>query len=128
MNLPEGPITFDYVRSRARDIQFINLGEALTSRAVEGEETGVPVSTVVTAGCVTLCLLILDNGFSVTGQSACANPAEYDRDLGEKYAFEDALRKAIPHYGFLRREHLHGLEVAEAEAKSAAVGEDGPAA
>lgn len=43
---------------------------------------------------VTVCLLKLKNGFTVTGQSACVDPAEYNQTIGEQIAYkraEDAL-------------------------------------
>lgn len=33
----------------------------------------------------------LPNGFSVLGRSACVDPANFDPELGRKYAYEDAL-------------------------------------
>lgn len=42
---------------------------------------------------VTVCCLTLRNGFTVVGQSACASPENFDTDLGEKYAYEDARRQ-----------------------------------
>lgn len=42
---------------------------------------------------VTVACLELENGYCVTGQSACAIPAEFDEQKGKDYAFEDALKK-----------------------------------
>lgn len=49
---------------------------------------------------VTLCHLTLDNGYSVRGESACVNPANFDQALGEKYAYENAFSKLWPLFGF----------------------------
>lgn len=49
---------------------------------------------------VTLCHIVLDNGYSVRGESACVNPANFDKELGEKYAYEDAFKKLWPLFGF----------------------------
>lgn len=38
----------------------------------------------------TVCLLTLENGFEVVGSAACVNPEEYDREVGERLALEDA--------------------------------------
>lgn len=43
--------------------------------------------------CLTLCILVLKNGFTVVGKSACASPENYDAELGKKIAFEDARQQ-----------------------------------
>lgn len=45
---------------------------------------------------VTLCVLVLKNGFVAVGQSACADIANFDAVLGYKFAREDAVRQAWP--------------------------------
>lgn len=40
--------------------------------------------------------------FSVTGESACLNPADFDKELGEKYAFENAFEKLWQLEGYHR--------------------------
>lgn len=58
------------------------------------------------ANTLTVCVLTLRNGFTVTGQSACADPANYDRDLGESIARENAIKSIWPLEGYLLRELL----------------------
>lgn len=41
----------------------------------------------------TLALVKLNNGYVVTGQSAPADPENFNAELGQKFAQEDALRK-----------------------------------
>lgn len=41
----------------------------------------------------TLCNITLPSGFSVQGYSACVDPNSFDKELGENYAFEDAIKK-----------------------------------
>lgn len=53
---------------------------------------------------VTICTLILDNGYSVRGESACVNPANYDPAIGAKIAYDDAFKKLWPLFGFLLAE------------------------
>lgn len=43
----------------------------------------------------TICLITLDNGFEIVGTSSCVNPDMYNKQLGEKYAYEQAVSKAI---------------------------------
>lgn len=56
------------------------------------------------SGTVTLCQITLDNGFSVRGESACVNPANYNREIGEKISFDNAFRQLWPLFGFLLAE------------------------
>jgi len=33
---------------------------------------------------LTICILILNNGFTVVGESACASPENFNKELGQK--------------------------------------------
>ena len=54
----------------------------------------------------TSCLLTLKNGFTVHGESACASPENFDRDLGRKIARGNAVNKIWMLEGYLLREKL----------------------
>jgi hypothetical protein len=66
-------------------------------------------------GTLTVCVLTLVNGFTVTGESACASPENYDQDIGEHYARKDAERKIWPLEGYLLRQQLHDATMPEIE-------------
>lgn len=51
-----------------------------------------------------ICVITLDNGFTVTGESACVDPENFDRQIGEKIAFDKAYDKLWPLFGFLLAE------------------------
>lgn len=57
--------------------------------------------------CLTVCCLTLENGFTVTGESACASPENYNAEIGERIAFENARAKIWALEGYLLREKLH---------------------
>lgn len=61
---------------------------------------------VLPDGRTTLCVLTLENGYTIKGLSACVDAAEFNLDLGRKYAFEDALRQIWPLEGYLLAENL----------------------
>ena len=42
------------------------------------------------------CVLTLRNGFTVTGESACASPENFDAEIGRKIARENAINKVWP--------------------------------
>lgn len=53
---------------------------------------------------VTLCQIKLKNGYSVRGESACVNPENYNQQIGERIAYDNAFAKLWPLYGFLLAE------------------------
>lgn len=55
---------------------------------------------------LTFCVLEFRNGFTVTGESACASPENFDADLGRKIARQDAVQKIWPLMGYALKESL----------------------
>lgn len=55
---------------------------------------------------LTLCVLVMQNGFTVIGKSAPADAANFDHDLGARFAREDAIRQLWPLEGYALRERL----------------------
>jgi hypothetical protein len=49
---------------------------------------------------LTFCVLVLKNGFTVTGESACASPENFDADIGRKVARANAVNKIWPLMGY----------------------------
>lgn len=56
---------------------------------------------------LTFCVLVLKNGFTVTGESACASPENFDADLGRKIARQNAVNKIWPLMGYALKQRLH---------------------
>lgn len=59
---------------------------------------------------LTFCVLVLRNGFTVTGESACASPENFDAELGRKIARQNAVSKMWPLMGYALKESLHASE------------------
>ena len=74
-------VTPEYMKSRIADTTFTRIGETVTH-----------------------CRIILDNGFSVSGESACVNDANYNQQIGERIAYDNACRQLWPLFGFLLAE------------------------
>jgi hypothetical protein len=55
---------------------------------------------------LTFCVLVLKNGFTVTGESACASPENFDAELGRKIARQNAVQKVWPLLGYELRTKL----------------------
>jgi len=58
---------------------------------------------------LTFCVLVLRNGFTVTGESACASPENFDPDIGRKIARQNAVNKIWMLEGYLLKEKLSEL-------------------
>ena len=57
---------------------------------------------------LTFCVLVLRNGFTVTGESACASPENFDAELGRKVARQKALEDVWMVMGYELRTKLAG--------------------
>jgi len=55
---------------------------------------------------LTICVLVLRNGFTVTGESACASPENFDAEIGRKIARENAVNKIWMLEGYLLKQKL----------------------
>lgn len=55
---------------------------------------------------LTFCVLTLKNGFTVTGESACASPENFDAELGRKIARTNAINKIWPLMGYELKQRL----------------------
>ncbi|KPC32540.1 Uncharacterized protein ABJ99_4563 [Pseudomonas syringae pv. cilantro] len=56
---------------------------------------------------LTFCVLRLKNGFTVTGESACASPENFDAEIGRKIARQNAEQKIWPLMGYELKQRLH---------------------
>jgi len=56
---------------------------------------------------LTFCVLVLRNGFTVTGESACASPENFDAEIGRKVARANAMQKIWPLMGYALKDRLH---------------------
>lgn len=67
---------------------------------------GVDDGSTPPLGLLTFCVLVLRNGFTVTGESACASPENFDPEIGQKVARENAINKIWMLEGYLLKEKL----------------------
>lgn len=56
---------------------------------------------------LSICILVMRNGFTVIGKSAPASPENFDAEYGKKLAYEDAVRQLWPLMGFALKDRLH---------------------
>lgn len=58
-------------------------------------------------GRTTLCMLTLQNGFTVTGESSCVSIENYNEATGQKIARENAVDKVWPLMGYALADRLY---------------------
>lgn len=56
---------------------------------------------------LTFCVLVLRNGYTVTGESACASPENFKAEIGRKIAKDNARNKIWGLEGYLLRQNLY---------------------
>jgi hypothetical protein len=66
---------------------------------------GVPVHAALNV--LSICLVVMRNGFTVVGKSAPASPENFNAEFGRKLAYEDCIRQLWPLMGFALRDQLH---------------------
>lgn len=79
----------------------LTLTPALIDAAIKNEDYHVFGET-----CLTVCCLTLTNGFTVTGESACASPENFNAEIGRKIAKENARNKIWQLEGYLLKQKL----------------------
>lgn len=86
------------------DLDAEIVGELSFTVGAAADALGVPAVD----GCrlLTICVLTLKNGFTVTGESACASPENFDADIGHNIARANAREKIWPLLGFRLRDSL----------------------
>ena len=101
MNSDETAIEAEIQR---KNLNAPRLTPAMIDDAIVGEAYYVFPGTTLT-----ICALTLRNGYLVTGESAAASPANFDAELGQKIARDNARNKIWALEGYLLRTQLAGL-------------------
>ena len=83
-------------------------------------------TTIESLNLLTFCVLVLRNGFTVTGESACASPENFDAEIGRKIARQNAVAKVWPLMGYALKNELSRPALTEADALADLHGEPRP--
>ena len=108
-NLNAPRLTPDHIDSKIKAVEYI-LPRDVCKRdnGVEVFDAPLPLQTL------TFCILTLENGFTVTGESACASPENFDAEIGKKIAYDNAREKIWLLEGYLLKEKLnHQIKIQE---------------
>ena len=98
-------ITPDDVEANIASEHYFTARDGVYGATLEGP---LICDDIPALGLLTFCVLVLRNGFTVTGESACASPENFDAELGRKIARQNAVAKIWPLLGFRLRDKLAG--------------------
>jgi hypothetical protein len=72
--------------------------DAMTAKIDRVQYAAIPDTTL------TLCFVHMRNGYVLVGKSACVDPAKFDREMGERISYNDAIDQLWKLEGYLLSE------------------------
>lgn len=106
-------VSLDDIKAAISEKYFVSGAYAVGKNAPDlGARDGVPHPLTL----LTLCFLVMKNGFTIVGKSAPASADNFDQEYGKQLAYEDAVKQVWPLMGFALRDKL-SRRTAEADAK-----------
>ncbi len=87
------------------ELEKLSVAERVTLADVEANI--LKEDYIVHGGVLTICILTLQNGFMATGESACASPENFNKEMGEEIAKSRAISKVWEVMGYALRQKLH---------------------
>ena len=89
------------IEANIADEYYFTAGQGIDGEiASRTANNAVPYCYLKSLDLLTFCVLVLRNGFTVTGESACASPENFDAEIGRKIARENAVQKVWPLMGW----------------------------
>lgn len=76
---------------------------------------GVWDKAIASLGLLTICVLVLKNGYTVHGVSACASPENFNEETGRKIARENAIDAIWPLLGYELKTKLYERSQVDSE-------------
>jgi hypothetical protein len=96
------------IESNIASESYFTAAQGLAGVAVcaEDDQIAPTLTTNSPLHLLTFCVLVLRNGFTVTGESACASPENFNAEIGRKIARQNAVAKMWPLMGYELRSRL----------------------
>ncbi|HCT7092507.1 TPA: hypothetical protein OT711_001766 [Klebsiella aerogenes] len=100
-------VTPQHIEDTIEYEMYFTAYDAFAGAAAENPDwVYAPISALNSAKLLTFCVLTLKNGFTVTGESACASPENFDPEIGRKIARDNAVNKIWMLEGYLLKQKL----------------------
>ena len=106
-------VTPDDIEANIAECRYFTAAQGVAgAHALKWLDAGERVTTSIRPNAndplhlLTFCVLVLKNGFTVTGESACASPENFDAELGRAIARQNAVQKIWPLMGYELRSQL----------------------
>ena len=97
-------VTPELIESEIASAHYFTASDGVMGAAEKGPNHFV--SNPLPLGLLTFCVLVLRDGFTVTGESACVSPENFDAEIGRKIARQNAVAKIWPLLGYKLRTFL----------------------
>ena len=91
------------IQAAIAQTHYFTAADGVRGAAIDG---GVDNGSTPPLHLLTFCVLVLRNGFTVTGESACASPENFDAEIGQEVARLNAEQKIWALEGYLLKETL----------------------
>ena len=111
LNAPR--LTPDHIDSVIQGVHYFTAGDGYAGALASSEEfNSLPegerfINPPQQLDLLTFCVIVLKNGFTVTGESACASPDNFDAEIGKKVAYQNAREKIWELEGYLLKQKLY---------------------
>lgn len=100
-------VTPDHIKSVIASEHYFTAAQGYEKSSADNfSNDPYPLATPDPLYLLTFCVLVLKNGFTVTGESACASPDNFDFDIGCSIAYDNAVNKIWMLEGYLLKQQL----------------------
>ncbi|EHK0699997.1 hypothetical protein ICL29_004127 [Salmonella enterica] len=99
-------LTPDDIQAVIASEHYFTAGDGYAGAAALNVQEGDLISPPEQLDLLTFCVIILKNGFTVTGESACVSPENFDPEIGRKVARNNAIEKIWALEGYLLKQKL----------------------
>ena len=103
-------ITAEHIESLITYETYVVGGDGLYGAAHKEGVVDAPLCFPKELDLLTICILVLKNGFTILGKSAPASPENFNAELGRKIARQDAINQIWPLEGYRLRSELAKVE------------------
>jgi hypothetical protein len=98
-------ITPSHIEDCIASVHFFTAADGVNS--AKRPDTVIGDDSLQSLELLTICVLVLKNGFTIVGKSACASPENYNADIGKDVAWRDAKEQIWPLEGYLLKQNLY---------------------